>query len=156
MSAACADADIYAAFRDPVQNGKLKLAGNVRLAIKWSAMECLMQNTFSEASDVWSVGVVMWEILTYGKFPYTGVNNLDVLFMLIGGERMAMPASCPKVFWQIIVKCWDEDPEKRPSFSDLDKVLGKLLTKIPKTSERDLGKWIVDTKVSQSFFPLQY
>jgi fyn-related kinase len=56
-----------------------------------------MANTFSEASDVWSVGIVMWEILSYGKFPYAGVNNLDVLFMLIGGERMPKMTSCGEV-----------------------------------------------------------
>ena len=127
---------------------KLKLAGNVRLAIKWSAMECLMQNTFSEASDVWSVGVVMWEILTYGKFPYTGVNNLDVLFMLIGGERMARPSTCPQLFWDIIYKCWEEEPSERWSFSQLDDELTKLIMQIPRKTDRDIGEWIVKSKAA--------
>ena len=101
-------------------------------AIKWSAMESLMENTFSEKSDCWSLGIVFWEILNYGKFPYTGINNLDVLFFLISGDRMERPGNCPENFWDVILKCWIEEPADRWRFTELHGALEGLVLITPR------------------------
>ena len=137
----------------PPGEDTLVLKGNVRLAIKWSAMESLMENTFSEKSDVWSTGIVFWEILNYGRFPYTGINNLDVLFFLISGDRMDRPPSCPVDFWEIIEQCWHEEADDRWSFSELHTRLERLITTTPRKTERDIGLYITNSKVKVSAKP---
>lgn len=73
----------------------------IRCAIKWTAMESMIENQFSAASDCWSLGIVLWEICTYGGTPYAHVSNMDMLYFLIGGDRLMQPLDCPQSLWEV-------------------------------------------------------
>ena len=102
---------------------------------------------FSEASDCWSLGIVFWEICTMGAMPYAHVSNMDMLYFLIGGDRVMPPLDCPDDFWAIMLKCWEEAPEDRWSFTELTAALKGLFDKYPgESTPRDLGKHVAASK----------
>ncbi len=67
------------------------------LPVRWMAPECLYLGKFDSSSDVWSFGVVMWEIITFGNMPYPGLTNQEVFDKVLGGQRMDQPTDCPDV-----------------------------------------------------------
>jgi hypothetical protein len=71
---------------------------------------------FSVKSDVWSMGVVLWELFTSGMVPYTGMSNVEVLEYLRQGRRLEKPATCPEEVYHIMLQSWNQDPQKRPTF----------------------------------------
>lgn len=95
--------------------------------IRWSAPEAIRRGHFSERSDVWSFGITMYEIVTFGSDPYDGVTNREVVQMVCDqGMRLPCPTTsaprgCPKACHDIMVKCWDKQTEARPSFCELVK-----------------------------------
>ncbi|TGZ74131.1 hypothetical protein CRM22_001124 [Opisthorchis felineus] len=94
-----------------------------KFPIKWTAPEGLVYNLFSTKSDVWAFGVLLWEIATYGKTPYPGVELQDVYVLLEKGTRMNQPEGCPEPIYKLMLQCWQWLPEQRPTFSVL---LGQL------------------------------
>lgn len=90
-----------------------------RLPIKWLAPEAAHYNRFSTKSDVWAFGVVLMEIITRGRVPYPGMSNTEVLEKIAHGYRMPSPNDCPQHLYEIMVECWDSNPEKRPTFDTL-------------------------------------
>ena len=90
-----------------------------KFAIKWTAPEALLHNQFSFKSDVWSFGVLLYEIITYGRPPYPGLTNKEVATKLVEGYRMPQPEECSDMYYNIMLKCWREEPENRPSFEGL-------------------------------------
>lgn len=104
----------------------LILRDKVPLALKWSAIESMDSRFFSEASDCWSCGVTMWEILTYGEFPYPGVKMESVQTLVREGLRLPQPPNCPDELWKIIHKCWSFQIRDRWKFDDLHVILEKL------------------------------
>lgn len=116
------------------------LREKVPLALKWNSIEAMDSRFFSEASDCWSLGVLMWEILTYGEFPYPGVRMEDIQNLVRGGLRLAQPATCPQDLWVQIAKCWNVQVKDRWRFADLEVVLQKLEDKyLAGTAVRDIG-----------------
>ena len=101
------DEDIYEAHR------------GAKFPIKWTAPEAAMYNRFTIKSDVWSFGIVLYEIITYGCFPYPGMTNAEVLEKIQTGYRMGCPQNCPKQLHDIMLDCWREDPANRPTFETL-------------------------------------
>jgi serine/threonine protein kinase len=87
--------------------------------IKWTSPEALRFNVFSPKSDVWSFGVLMWEIYTLGSNPYPGVPLGDVLPKLDTGYRMPQPPRCPQWVYGCMLQCWQIEPDHRPSFHAL-------------------------------------
>mmetsp|Transcript_1227 Transcript_1227/g.4116 ORF Transcript_1227/g.4116 Transcript_1227/m.4116 type:complete len:998 (-) Transcript_1227:83-3076(-) len=130
---------------DPGKNTKT-FVDPIRCAIKWTAMEAMMENRFSEASDVWSIGIVFWEILMRGAMPYPGVNNVDMLYYLIGGDRIQQPSNCPEPLWDVMLKCWEEKPEDRWTFHQLNKTIAGLQVQYTGGENRDLGIYIHTSK----------
>ena len=90
-----------------------------KFPIKWTAPEAAMYNRFTIKSDVWSLGVVLYEIVTYGRFPYPGMTNAEVLEKIQTGYRMGCPPNCPKQLHDIMLDCWREEPANRPTFETL-------------------------------------
>ena len=90
-----------------------------KFPIKWTAPDAALYNRFSIKSDVWSFGIVLWEIITYGRFPYPGMTNPQVLEALQQGYRMPCPLGCPNKLYNIMMDCWREDPDSRPTFKSL-------------------------------------
>lgn len=90
-----------------------------KFPIKWTAPEALAYNTFTIKSDVWAYGILLWELATFGKTPYPGVDIYSVLDMLETGYRMERPSGCPPEIYDLMQQCWEWVPEDRPSFRDI-------------------------------------
>ena len=87
--------------------------------IKWTAPEAILYNRFTIKSDVWSFGILLYELVTHGCFPYHGMTNGEVLEKLSQGYRMPMPMACPKPLYEIMLDCWKAEPERRLTFEYL-------------------------------------
>ncbi|CAI8031785.1 Tyrosine-protein kinase transforming protein RYK [Geodia barretti] len=103
--------------------------GPVKLPVKWMALESLNDGVFSEKSDVWSFGVTCWEVFSLGRNPYPGVDPFSLMRYLDGGERLDKPqnTACSQEIYCIMSECWDSEPWKRPTFSELVTVISASL-----------------------------
>lgn len=90
-----------------------------KFPIKWTAPEAAMLNRFSIKSDVWSFGILLTEIITFGRIPYPGMNNAEVLHQVDKGYRMPPPQGCPELLYQIMLDCWKANADDRPTFETL-------------------------------------
>ena len=77
-----------------------------RFPIKWTAPEAANYSRFSIKSDVWSFGILLTELVTYGRIPYPGMTNAEVLHQVEHGYRMASPQGCPPSLYDIMLECW--------------------------------------------------
>uniref|UniRef100_A0A674KF32 receptor protein-tyrosine kinase n=1 Tax=Terrapene triunguis TaxID=2587831 RepID=A0A674KF32_9SAUR len=98
-----------------------------KIPIRWTAPEAIAYRTFSSASDVWSYGVVMWEVLAYGERPYWNMTNRDVINSVEEGYRLPAPMGCPTALHQLMLDCWQKDRSERPRFSQIVSILDKLI-----------------------------
>uniref|UniRef100_A0A8C9PIN5 Ephrin type-A receptor 8 n=1 Tax=Spermophilus dauricus TaxID=99837 RepID=A0A8C9PIN5_SPEDA len=98
-----------------------------KIPIRWTAPEAIAFRTFSSASDVWSFGVVMWEVLAYGERPYWNMTNRDVSSSVEEGYRLPAPMGCPRALHQLMLDCWQKDRAQRPRFSHIVSVLDALI-----------------------------
>ncbi|XP_061187468.1 macrophage-stimulating protein receptor-like [Saccostrea echinata] len=92
---------------------------NCKLPVKWMAPESLEKGIFTAQSDVWSFGVVLWELVTRGNKPYPEVDGWDMLRFLKMNRKLPQSEYCPDVLYALMTRCWDLDPERRPTFTDL-------------------------------------
>ncbi|XP_070550432.1 fibroblast growth factor receptor 2-like [Ptychodera flava] len=83
------------------------------------APEALWSSEFSIESDVWSFGVVVWEIVTLGNTPYPGMSAKEVIEYLKQGSRLSRPKHCKEDLYLLMMKCWSQKPSRRPKFKDL-------------------------------------
>ncbi|XP_077287655.1 SH2 ankyrin repeat kinase isoform X2 [Arctopsyche grandis] len=87
--------------------------------IKWYAPESYNYGTFSHKSDVWSFGVTLWEMYSYGKPPYGEKRGADAIELIECGERLDRPEDCPEEIYSVMRDCWAYDPQDRPTFIQL-------------------------------------
>jgi fyn-related kinase len=99
-----------------------------RFPIKWTAPEAANYSKFSIKSDVWSFGILLTELVTYGRIPYPGMTNAEVLHQVEHGYRMPNPPGCPQALYEIMLECWHKDPMKRPTFETLQWKLEDFFT----------------------------
>uniref|UniRef100_A0A8D9BT61 non-specific protein-tyrosine kinase n=1 Tax=Cacopsylla melanoneura TaxID=428564 RepID=A0A8D9BT61_9HEMI len=99
-----------------------------RFPIKWTAPEAANYSKFSIKSDVWSFGILLTELVTYGRIPYPGMTNAEVLHQVEHGYRMPCPQGCPPRLYDIMLECWLKDPMKRPTFETLQWKLEDFFT----------------------------
>ncbi|XP_068691310.1 proto-oncogene tyrosine-protein kinase receptor Ret-like isoform X2 [Montipora foliosa] len=99
-----------------------------RLPIKWTAPEALFSiGAYTTSSDVWSYGVVLYEIFTVGGDPFPGVLMRDIPALLQYGYRMSRPKFINSKLYEIMTECWENDPSKRPDFGSLKATFHKLM-----------------------------
>lgn len=91
------------------------------------AIESLYDDIFSVKSDVWSFGILMWEIVTLGSTPYPGIAASDVMRKVRDGYRLEKPEHCRRELYNIMYYCWARDFNDRPLFAELVELLDKLL-----------------------------
>ncbi|CAI4231854.1 unnamed protein product [Auanema sp. JU1783] len=98
-----------------------------RLPVKWMAPESLKFFKFSSKTDVWSYGVVLYEVFSLGLTPYIAVDPEYMCDYLDEGNRLPKVDKCPEEIYEIMEKCWEADPEKRPSFNEIRQSLATFL-----------------------------
>ena len=91
------------------------------------APESLTEMVFSSQSDVWSFGVVMWELFSFGKVPYPGIDVSRLIRELLNGYRMEKPQYVTNEIGRLMVDCWKMEPKERPTFNQLQEALGNHL-----------------------------
>ncbi|XP_055368745.1 ephrin type-A receptor 7 isoform X2 [Betta splendens] len=95
--------------------------------VLWTAPEAIQYHRFSSASDVWSFGIVMWEVMSYGERPYWDMGNQDVIKAIEDGFRLPAPVNCPPHLHQLMLDCWQKERAERPSFSQIHSALSKSI-----------------------------
>ncbi|CAD5215173.1 unnamed protein product [Bursaphelenchus xylophilus] len=98
-----------------------------KIPIRWTAPEAISHNKYTAASDVWSFGVVMWEVCSFGERPYWDWTNHKVIQEVQGGFRLPRPMDCPVSLHEVMLECWQQERHKRPSFEQLVQRLSALL-----------------------------
>ncbi|KAF5903431.1 protein-tyrosine kinase 6-like [Clarias magur] len=104
------------------------VSNDKKIPYKWTAPEAIQYGRFSNKSDVWSFGILLYEIYSYGATPYPGMNKKEALEETKRGYRMPAPSKCPPRIYQIMQSCWREQPEDRPSFKSLKAQLQECIT----------------------------
>jgi len=98
-----------------------------KMPYKWSAPECILYGKFSTASDVWSYGIVLWELFSLGVQPYPDMNNKEVITEVCEKNyRMPIPKKCPEAMYQLMLDCWNTDAHKRPNFAEIFERLSSM------------------------------
>lgn len=114
------------------------------MAIKWTSPEAIKHKIFTPASDVWSFGVLCWEVMTYGDRPFWDMPNDEVIKSVSMGLRLPCPQvsfkslkpqlkpeliyqGCPQVVHELMLKCWAEEPGRRPNFGHIKTELDSFL-----------------------------
>ncbi|XP_032869802.1 fibroblast growth factor receptor 1-like isoform X4 [Amblyraja radiata] len=104
-----------------------KKTTNGRLPVKWMAPEALFDRIYTHQSDVWSFGVLLWEIFTLGGSPYPGIPVEELFKLLKEGHRMDKPSNCTQELYMTMRDCWHVMPSQRPTFKQLVEDLDRTL-----------------------------
>ncbi|KAM4730509.1 LOW QUALITY PROTEIN: mitogen-activated protein kinase kinase kinase 21 [Anableps anableps] len=103
----------------------------------WMAPEVIKSSLFSKGSDIWSYGVLLWELLT-GEVPYRGIDGLAVAYgVAVNKLTLPIPSTCPEPFAKLMEECWDQDPHVRPSFSCILEQLSAIEEAVMATMPQD-------------------
>ncbi|XP_056640262.1 ephrin type-B receptor 1-B isoform X5 [Diorhabda sublineata] len=103
-----------------------------KIPVRWTAPEAIAFRKFTSASDVWSMGIVCWEVMSYGERPYWNWSNQDVIKSIEKGYRLPAPMDCPEAIYQLMLDCWQKERTHRPTFQSIVKTLDKLI-RVPDT-----------------------
>ncbi|NXT04039.1 CSF1R factor, partial [Prunella fulvescens] len=134
--------------RDIMNDSNYVVKGNARLPVKWMAPESIFDCIYTVQSDVWSYGILLWEIFSLGKSPYPGmVVNSKFYSMVKQGYQMARPDFAPLEMYSIMQACWSLEPTRRPTFDQIGCFIQKELevhkeqdyTNLPSSAEEDSG-----------------
>ncbi|EYC24072.1 hypothetical protein Y032_0014g2299 [Ancylostoma ceylanicum] len=90
---------------------------NVLVPFRWMAIEAIQDGVYTLESDIWSFGILLFEIFTLGGLPYPTIANEDLLSKLLEGHRNAKPQYCHEDIYDLMMRCWDKDPNERPNFT---------------------------------------
>ena len=104
-------------------NGIYSGGADTKIPVRWSSLEGILYNSFSTSSDVWSFGVLMWEIWSYAELPYAGMTNAKVKEQVNLGYRLPKPASCPDSIYKIMIDCWNKNVKRRVTMLAVNEAL---------------------------------
>jgi serine/threonine protein kinase len=108
-------------------DNQLYVSRGGRLPFRWTAIESLKNFEYSEKTDVWSYGILLFELFSLGQLPYIGMENSHILEFLEEGKRLDKPAYCSDEMYEIMFSCWKEDPNERPTFIEICQRLMPML-----------------------------
>ncbi|XP_049537877.1 tyrosine-protein kinase Fer isoform X1 [Anopheles darlingi] len=101
--------------------------GMKQIPIKWTAPEALNFGKYTSLCDVWSYGILVWEIFSRGDTPYSGMSNSMARERIDEGYRMPSPEGAPPEMYRLMLKCWSYEPESRPHFDEIYTVVEALI-----------------------------
>ncbi|XP_062570115.1 tyrosine-protein kinase receptor torso-like isoform X2 [Saccostrea cucullata] len=113
--------------RDIYETNMYQPTSSRKLPYKWMAIESIFDQVFTIKSDIWSFGIVLWEIVTLGGSPYPGIPNEDLFRLLKDGYRMDRPENCSTDIYQMMLSAWHPNPDCRPTFTNLRTKLESML-----------------------------
>ncbi|XP_063065757.1 neurotrophic tyrosine kinase, receptor, type 2b [Engraulis encrasicolus] len=117
--------------RDVYSTDYYKVGGHTMLPIRWMPPESIMYRRFTTESDVWSLGVVLWEIFTYGKQPWYQLSNNEVIECITQGRVLQRPRTCPKEVYDLMIGCWQREPYMRLNIKEIHGLLQTLAKASP-------------------------
>uniref|UniRef100_A0A8C1GDK7 receptor protein-tyrosine kinase n=1 Tax=Cyprinus carpio TaxID=7962 RepID=A0A8C1GDK7_CYPCA len=128
----------------PLQDDKIEavystLHGGKSLVL-WTAPEAIQYHRYSSASDVWSFGIVMWEVMSFGERPYWDMGNQDVIKAIEDGFRLPAPVNCPPSLHQLMLDCWQKERTERPTFTQIHSALSKTMRN--RNLFLSVGEWL--------------
>ncbi|KAM9111453.1 fibroblast growth factor receptor 3-like [Pangshura tecta] len=126
--------------RDVANISCYKKTTSGRLPVKWMAPEALFDGVYTHQSDVWSFGVLLWEIFTLGGSPYPGIPSQEIFKFIEEGNRLDKPANCTHDLYMIMKECWHVVPLARPTFKQLVEDLDRVLTATSTDEYLDLSR----------------
>ncbi|KAL4227575.1 BDNF/NT-3 growth factors receptor [Mactra antiquata] len=112
--------------RDVYSTDYYKVGGSVMLPVRWIPPEALLYRTFTTESDIWSFGIVLWEIYSYGKQPWYHLSNHEVIQNTIDGHLLDSPSNCPEEIGKIMMSCWKRQPNERMPMHVVHKHLQRI------------------------------
>ncbi len=110
---------ILSSFLLDVETQYYRQTSDARIPIKWTAPEAILEAKYTMASDVWSFGVLAWEVTSFAMMPYGNLNGADLIADLRQGYRLPHPIACPDPLYALAMLCWAWEPLARPSFKEL-------------------------------------
>ncbi len=114
--------------RDIYEKAYYRIKNNVcKLPIKWMSPESIEKQIFNTKTDIWSYGVLVWELLTRGITPYPQINNNFIFHHLKEGNRLPKPKYCPVSVYIILRECWSQNPISRPSFANINEKMKYII-----------------------------
>lgn len=117
--------------RDVYSSDYYRVQSKSLLPVRWMPPESILYGRFTTESDVWSYGVVLWEIYSYGLQPYYGYSNQEVIEMIRSRQLLPCPEDCPSRMYSVMMECWHEVPNRRPHFPELSARLRSFTTMRP-------------------------
>uniref|UniRef100_A0A671XTC7 Tyrosine-protein kinase receptor n=1 Tax=Sparus aurata TaxID=8175 RepID=A0A671XTC7_SPAAU len=117
--------------RDIYSTDYYRVGGHTMLPIRWMPPESIMYRKFTTESDVWSFGVILWEIFTYGKQPWFQLSNNEVIECITQGRVLECPRLCPREVYDMMLGCWQREPQQRLNIKDIQKMLFALMKATP-------------------------
>ncbi|NXG89077.1 EPHB5 protein, partial [Stercorarius parasiticus] len=114
---------------DDASNPTYTGALGCKIPIRWTAPEAVQYRKFTSSSDVWSYGIVMWEVMSYGERPYWDMSNQDVINAIDQDYRLPPPPDCPTVLHLLMLDCWQKERVQRPKFEQIVSALDKMIRK---------------------------
>ncbi|XP_058271900.1 macrophage colony-stimulating factor 1 receptor isoform X2 [Hemibagrus wyckioides] len=135
--------------RDIMNDANYVVRGNARLPVKWMSPESIFECLYTVQSDVWSYGILLWEIFSLGRNPYPDVV-VDARFykMIRCGYQMSQPDFAPDEMYKIMRMCWSLEPTSRPTFRNIVQMISALL---PETSEQQQQYENIQQELTQRF-----
>ncbi|CAL1262651.1 unnamed protein product [Larinioides sclopetarius] len=110
--------------RDIYRADYYRKGGKAMLPVKWMPPEAFLDGIFTSKTDVWSYGVLLWEVISLGYMPYPGRGNQEVMQLVTSGGRLEPPTNCPAPVYHIMMQCWHPHPDERPNFATIIERLG--------------------------------
>ena len=104
------------------------------MPIKWMSIESLEKGIYNTKTDVWSYGVLVWELMTRGIVPYPNLQHFEVLLHLRSGYRLPQPNYCPDAAFELMQKCWSFKAKERPTFKEISTELQDIIDSSPNVS----------------------
>ncbi|XP_047989746.1 vascular endothelial growth factor receptor 1 isoform X2 [Leguminivora glycinivorella] len=135
--------------RSIYKNDEYQKKENSPLPVKWLAIECMTDRIFSTQSDVWSFGIVLWELFSLAKTPYPEISPQDLLQRLQEGHRLSKPPYADDRLYRVMRSCWEQRPTKRPTFTTLQETIGSFLEDNVRNHYVELNQSCADTNADR-------